>query len=122
MNFTGSDFKTRADKMDNFLKQYPNSIYLDQVLRLSTVPYFKYYIKSLDEQILFLEDIINAHPNFASNYERLTSIILYYERKNDLEGYNQFIDELKSEHKDNYILNKVLYYTNRDFEARHGNK
>ena len=117
-----SDFKTRADKMDNFLKQYPNSIYLDQVLRFSTVPYFKYYIKSLDEQILFLENIINAHPNFASNYERLISIILYYERKNDLEGYKQFISELKSEHKDNYILNKVLYYTNRDFETRHGNK
>ena len=114
-----SDFKTRADKMDNFLRQYPNSIYLDQVLRFSAVPYFKYYIKSLDEQILFLENIINAHPNFASNYERLISIILYYERKNDLEGYNQFIDELKSKHKDSNILNNVLYYFNKNFETRH---
>ncbi len=60
--------------------------------------------------------MIDKYPNFASNYERLTGIMTSFEKKKDVDGYKNFINELKSKHKDNSILNKVLYYHNIDFE------
>lgn len=116
LRINSEDFKSIADKADIFLKQYPNSIYIDQVLRKSKLPYFSYYKESIDERILFYEDMINKYPDFASNYERLGSILVGFEEKKDLKGYRNFIEELKSKHKDNSILNKVLYYHNIDFE------
>jgi|GEM_PF-2358297 hypothetical protein len=111
-----SDFRTRADKVNDFLKKFPNSIYIDQVLRISRIPYFIYYKKTIDERIAFYKEIIEKYPGFASNYERLTGIMTSFEEKKDLKGYRNFIEELKSKHKDNSILNKVLYYHNIDFE------
>ena len=111
-----SDFKTRADKVNDFLEKFPNSIYIDQVLRISLTPYFIYYKKTIDEKIAFYKEIIEKYPGFASNYERLTGIMTSFEEKKDLKGYRNFIEELKSKHKDNSILNKVLYYHNIDFE------
>ena len=105
-----------ANKADIFIKQYPNSIYIDQVLRISRIPYFIYYKKTIDERIAFYKEIIDKYPNFASNYERLTGIMTSFEKKKDVDGYKNFINELKSKHKDNSILNKVLYYHNIDFE------
>lgn len=80
------------------------------------MPYFSYDKKSTEEQILFYEYFINQHFDFASNYERLGYIMINYEKKKDVDGYRNFISELKSKHKDNSILNKVLYYHNIDFE------
>ena len=111
-----SDFKTRADKVNDFLEKFPNSIYIDQVLRISLTPYFIYYKKTIDEKIAFYKEIIEKYPGFASNYERLTGIMTSFEENKDLDGYRNFIEELKSKHKDNSILNKVLYYHNIDFE------
>jgi hypothetical protein len=121
-NCDDMDLKSISEKVDNFISQYPNSIYIDQVFRTSDAPYFDYYKKNLDDMISITEERIKMYPNFASNYERLKLLMQNFESKNDLNGFKQFISELKSEHKDNYILNKVLYYTNRDFETRHGNK
>ena len=105
-----------ANKADIFIKKYPNSIYIDQVLRKSKMPYFIHYKKTIDERIAFYKEIIDKYPNFASNYERLTGIMTFFEKKKDLDGYKNFVNELKSKHKDNSILNKVLYYHNIDFE------
>lgn len=113
---SNSDTRELAEKTHNFLKQYPNSSYIDQMLRISEPSYLFYYSKTLDEKISFLSNIINKYPDFASNKERLGSIMVYFEEKKDVEGYKNFIKELKSKHKDNSILNKVLYYHNIDFE------
>ncbi len=116
LRINSNDFKSIADKADIFIKQYPNSIYIDQILRISEPPYFMYYKKTIDERIAFYKEMIDKYPDFASNYERLTGIMTSFEKKKDVGGYRNFISELKSKHKDNSILNKVLYYHNIDFE------
>lgn len=102
--------KRVANKVDNFFVQYPNSVYIDQILRKSLIAYFIYYNKSLDEEISFLTNIIEKYPGFASNFERLIGLRACFDSKNDLDGFIKFINELKSKNKDNNTLNKVLYY------------
>lgn len=105
-----NDAQTMIDKVDNFLEKYSNSIYIDQVLRVSNVPYFRKFKGNLDERIIFGEYIINKYPDFASNYERIYVLQIEFFVTNNMEGFNKFINELKSKNKGNSTLYKVLYY------------
>lgn len=104
------DLYTISVKVDNFRALYKNSIYLDQVLRFSDPPYFEYNKKTIDEVISITEEIIKIHPSFASNFERFKLLMSNYASKNDLYGFKKFIEELKSQNKNNSTLNKVLYH------------
>ena len=110
------DSKLISDKFESFINKYPNSVYVDQVLRKTKYNYFTYKFKSVDEVIEFQLRQISRYPFFASNYERIGSIMGYYEIKKDSIGFLNLIDNLEENNKNVEILNKVLFYIKRNFD------
>ncbi len=110
--------KLIVEKVDNFLQRFDNSVFIDQVLRITKYTYFSYLNKSVDEILDFQYQQITKHPNFASNYERLTSIMSCYEQKKDSEGFLNMVNNLESDIRNNEIFNKVIFHIKRDFQRR----
>lgn len=109
------NLKEIADSFESFMKKFPNSVYIDRVLRLTEMLYFTYTNKTIDEKIEFQLNIINKYPFFSSNYERLRSIVAYCEIKKDANGFLDMINNLESKYQNDNILKKVIFHIRRAY-------
>lgn len=110
------DTKKIADFMLNFMEQFPNSVYIDQVLINGSYSYFENYPKSIDEEIEFWKAVILKYPNFASNYRRMDRILSCYIYKKDPNGFLELVNELENKIGSNETFTKVLFYIMRNYE------
>ena len=107
------DYELLDEKVDSFIANHKNSVYLDVVLWLTNMVYHHNVKISDDEAIEFYYNVILLHPEFAGNYFRLMQIMYHYSYKNDRDGYLSMISDLVSRFKDNEIFMKALFHHKR---------